>query len=107
MVRSRRRLFFETLEVRSLLSGLSYSLTTDQATYQVGQTIEITFTETNTSDQPLTVEVSPTDFTVWQGLLDLAVEPQQREPAPHRRDPATGAIADPDRGLGWYGSRRL
>lgn len=66
MVRSRRRLFFETLEVRSLLSGLSYSLTTDQATYQVGQTIEITFTETNTSDQPLTVEVSPTDFTVWQ-----------------------------------------
>lgn len=67
MVGSRRRLFFEPLEARSLLSGLSYSLTTDQSTYQVGQTIEITLTETNRSNQPLTVEVTPTDFTISQG----------------------------------------
>ena len=53
-------------ESRSLLSGLSYSLTTDQSTYQVGQSIRIEFTETNTSDQPVTVEVMPTDFTISQ-----------------------------------------
>ncbi len=54
----------ERLEGRALLSSLSYSLTTDQPTYQVGQPIELTFTETNVSDQPVTVEVSPTDFTI-------------------------------------------
>ena len=54
----------EDLEGRALLSGISYSLTTDQATYQVGQPIQITFTETNTGDQPVTVSLSPTDFSV-------------------------------------------
>ncbi len=66
IVRGRTRLFFEALEARCLLSGLSYSLTTDQSTYQVGQSIQITFTETNTSDQPVTVDVAPTDFTISQ-----------------------------------------
>jgi uncharacterized repeat protein (TIGR01451 family) len=57
----------EALEGRSLLSGITYSLTTDQPVYQVGQTIQFTFTETNTGDQPVTVAVSPTDFTVSRG----------------------------------------
>ncbi len=86
MVRSRRRLFCEGLEARSLLSGLSYSLTTDQSTYQVGQTIQITFTETNTSDQPVTVEVAPTDFaisqrgfSIWQSNPGNANQPPTAE----------------------------
>ena len=56
----------EGLEERAVLSSLAYSLTTDQSVYQVGQPIALTFTETNTGDQPLTVEVSPTDFSVLQ-----------------------------------------
>jgi hypothetical protein len=61
-MRRRRCLSLENLEVRSLLSGLTYSLTTGQSSYQIGQPITMTFTETNTGDQPVTVEVSPTDF---------------------------------------------
>ncbi len=63
------------LEGRLLLSGISYTLTTDQSTYQVGQPIQISFTETNTGDQPATVSLSPTDFsvseqsTLWNGLI--------------------------------------
>jgi hypothetical protein len=62
----RASLTVEGLEDRALLSSLAYSLTTDQSVYQVGQPIELTFTETNTGDQPLTVGVSPTDFSVSQ-----------------------------------------
>ena len=54
----------EDLERRTLLSGIAYSLTTDHSVYQAGQPIEITFTETNTGSQPVTVSLSPTDFTV-------------------------------------------
>jgi hypothetical protein len=54
----------EDLERRTLLSGIAYTLTTDQSVYQVGQPIQITFTETNTGTQPATVSLSPTDFTV-------------------------------------------
>jgi hypothetical protein len=54
MVR-RRSPVVEGLEDRALLSSLSYSLTTNQSVYQVGQPIEMTFTETNTSNQPVTV----------------------------------------------------
>ena len=71
MDRRRRRLRLEILEARSLLSGLSYSLTTDASTYQVGQTIQLTFTETNTSTQPVMVAVAPTDFTVSQGAYAI------------------------------------
>jgi len=56
----------EGLEGRTLLSSVSYSLTTDRSVYQLGQPIELTFTETNGSNQPVTVEVSPTDFTISQ-----------------------------------------
>src|SRR5207245_30773 len=46
------------------LLSIMYSLTTDQTTYAVGQPIQMTFTETNAGDQPVTVSVSPTDFVV-------------------------------------------
>ena len=46
----------ERLEVRELLSSLAYSLTTTEAVYQVGQPVVMNFTETNVSDQPVTVE---------------------------------------------------
>lgn len=54
----------EDLERRTLLSGIAYSLATDHSVYQAGQPIQITFTETNTGSQPVTVSLSPTDFTV-------------------------------------------
>ena len=62
MHRTRMALGVDELEGRSLLSGISYTLTTDQSTYQVGQPIQITFTETNTGDRPVTVSLNPTDF---------------------------------------------
>ena len=65
-MRRNRPLVAELLEGRTLLSSLSYTLTTDQSVYQVGQTIQLTFTETNISNQPVTIEVSPTDFDVSQ-----------------------------------------
>ena len=60
----------ENLERRTLLSGIVYSLTTDHSVNQVGQPIQIAFTETNTDTQPVTVSLSPTDFTVSkQGVI--------------------------------------
>ena len=35
--------------MRALLSSLAYSLTTDKSEYAVGQPVQMTFTETNTS----------------------------------------------------------
>lgn len=61
----------ELLESRTLLSSVAYSLTTDRAVYQAGQPILITFTETNTGKQPVTVPVSPADFVVSQGSNTL------------------------------------
>ena len=49
----------EQLEVRELLSNLAYSLTTNKPVYQVGQPVDMTFTETNVSDVPVTVEKGP------------------------------------------------
>ncbi len=59
----------EDLERRTLLSGIAYTLTTDQSVYQAGQPIQIAFTETNTGAQPVTVSLSPTDFTVSEQHL--------------------------------------
>jgi hypothetical protein len=56
----------ERLEERALLSSIAYSLTTSQSIYQVGRPVNLTFTETNTGDEPVTVSISPTDFTVSQ-----------------------------------------
>jgi hypothetical protein len=65
-MRRKTSLNAESLEGRTLLSSLSFSLTTGQSVYQVGQPIQITFSETNTGKTPVTVEVSPTDFDVSQ-----------------------------------------
>ena len=55
----RTHLNLEPLEGRSLLSGLAYSLTTDQSAYQVGQPIVMTFQETNVSAHAITVDDGP------------------------------------------------
>jgi hypothetical protein len=65
-MKRRRHLGAELLEERALLSSLAYSLTTDRSVYQVGQPIQMTFRETNTGAQPVTVQVNPTDFFVSQ-----------------------------------------
>ncbi len=67
-MRRRTPVRLEMMEGRLLLSGLSYSLTTDKAVYQAGDTINFTFTETNTSTGPVNVTVAPADFTVTEGL---------------------------------------
>ncbi len=69
MISRRTRLDVEPLEGRTLLSGLSYSLTTNQATYIPGQPVEMTFQETNNSSQPISVQDGPSidGFTVTQG----------------------------------------
>jgi DNA polymerase IIIc chi subunit len=48
-------------------SPLSYSLTTDQSDYAIGQPIQITYTETNGTSQAITVSISPTDFAISEG----------------------------------------
>jgi hypothetical protein len=65
MIRSTRPIV-EPLEGRALLSGLAYSLTTDQSVYQPGQPVQMTFRETNVSTRPVTVEDGPSidGFTV-------------------------------------------
>jgi hypothetical protein len=55
----KRVLCLEPLESRRLLSSLSYSLTTNQSSYQVGQPVQMTFTETNTSSQAVKIGVGP------------------------------------------------
>jgi hypothetical protein len=59
MVHSRRassthtRFQLERLEESALLSGLAYSLTANESSYQPGQPIQISLTVTNTSSQPI------------------------------------------------------
>jgi hypothetical protein len=62
----RRSPLIEELEGRTLLSSLQYTLTSDRSVYQVGQPINLVFTETNTSNQAVTADVSPVDFTISQ-----------------------------------------
>ncbi len=94
----------ERLEVRELLSSLAYSLTTDKSTYQVGQPVQLTFTETNTSTKPVTVTDGPSidGFTVTgRGHNDLAVELGDQCPVrPGGYTPAR-AIADGNGDLVW------
>jgi hypothetical protein len=58
-MRRRFPLSVEVIESRYLLSALAYSLTTNQSTYQSGQPIQFTFTETNTSARPVNIEIGP------------------------------------------------
>jgi Intracellular proteinase inhibitor len=64
----RTRLNLEILEGRSLLSALAYSLTTNQSTYEPGQPIEMTFSETNESGRSISVGEGPSidGFNVTQ-----------------------------------------
>jgi Intracellular proteinase inhibitor len=89
---TRATLGIEALEGRSLLSGITYSLTTEQSVYQVGQPIQFTFTETNTSDQPVPVSLSPTDFTV--SYEDIGSQVWQSDPG-NAGQPPTSVTLQP------------
>ncbi len=69
----KRPMSWERLEDRQLLSGLTYNITSDQSSYQVGQPIQLTFTETNTSTQPVTVGLGAvtTGFDVVQNGVEV------------------------------------
>jgi hypothetical protein len=58
-MKRQHRLHVEVLEGRALLSGLLSSLTTDHSVYQAGQPIQMTFTETNLTQQPIQLDVGP------------------------------------------------
>ena len=96
-MRRRRCLSLENLELRSLLSGMTYSLTTDQSSYQIGQPINMTFTETNTGDQPVTVEVSPTDFAITPASWEQGA-PWQSNPE-NQNAPTTSETLQPGQSL--------
>ena len=57
--KTKTTLTVESLEGKALLSGLVSSLTTDHSVYQAGQPIQITFTETNLTRQPIQLAVGP------------------------------------------------
>ena len=54
-----------------IASPLSYALSVDQAEYQVGQPIQLSFTETNTGTQPLSINVPPATFTIADDLNNV------------------------------------
>jgi hypothetical protein len=58
-MRRRTPLSVEMIESRCLLSALAYGLTTSQSTYQSGQPVHMTFTETNTSAKPVNIVIGP------------------------------------------------
>jgi hypothetical protein len=73
--RTGNALRIEDLEGRTLLSSVTYSLTTDQSVYQLGQPVQITYTETNNSDQPVSV-LAPNDFLeLWHNGAELILVP--------------------------------
>ncbi len=65
-----------------ITSALSYSFTLDQQSYQVAQPIGISLTETNSSREPVTVNVNPTAFTVTNGLGQTLWQYQDSSAAP-------------------------
>jgi hypothetical protein len=79
-MRRHTQLSVELIEPRQLLSALAYSVTTNEPTYQVGQPIDFTFTETNTSSTPVNIDVGPVNsgfdvvhdgVTVWASNTGL------------------------------------
>jgi Intracellular proteinase inhibitor len=68
-MKRRTHLNLEPLEGRALLSGLAYSLTTNQTVYQPGQPVVMTFRETNVSNHTISVDSGPSidGFDVKQG----------------------------------------
>ena len=63
----------------SIGSPLTLNVTTDQLTYQPGQPVQITATETNTSDQAVTI-LNANDMFLLHGL-------RRRRPFPRRPVP--------------------
>ena len=94
----------ETLEVRTLLSNLAYSVTTDKTAYAVGQPVQLTFTETNNSKQNITVDDGPSidgfnikldGTTIWKsnsGINPLYIQAKTLAPGKSLSESAT-----------WYG----
>ena len=91
----------ERLEVRALLSGLAFNLTTDKSTYQVGQPVQLTFTETNVSNHAVTVSDGPSidgfnvtlnGKTIWQsnsGINPQVIEQVTLQPGQSLTENAT------------------
>jgi hypothetical protein len=91
-MRLRTRLNIESLESRALLSGLSVALTTNASSYEVGQPVQLTFTETNNTSHAVTINEGPsTDgfdvkqggATVWRsnaGINPLFIEADTLQP---------------------------
>jgi hypothetical protein len=51
-----------------IVNAVSYGISVDHTSYQAGQPITITFTETNTASQPVQVVVEPPSFAVTGSL---------------------------------------
>ena len=87
----RRCVSLENLEasIYAPCPGLTYSLTTGQSSYQIGQPITMTFTETNTGDQPVTVEVSPTDFAAAPAEAAQGATPSWHQSNPENQGATT------------------
>jgi hypothetical protein len=82
-MKRRTFLWVESIERRCVLSALAYSLTTNMATYQVGQPVELNFTETNVSQKPVRFAIGPFNsgfdivhngVTVWTS--NAGIQPQ-------------------------------
>lgn len=90
----KRRTFLnmEPLEGRSLLSGVSATLTTDASSYQAGQPVLITYTETNHSNRPAFIVAGPSvdvfvvqqnGATVWrsnEGMVPMYLRTDVLQP---------------------------
>jgi hypothetical protein len=90
----RTRPTVESLEAKALLSGLAYSVTTDKSSYTLGQPVQMTFTETNISNQNVNITLGPSmegfqvihdGVTVWASneginpfiLYEMTLKPGQ------------------------------
>ena len=86
---------------------MSYSLTTDQSVYDEGRhrpLIKLTFTETNTGGEPVTVGVSPTDFTISQNNAAIRQSnPTSENQPPESETLLPGQLPKPQTAT-WYGT---
>ena len=57
--RTRRLLSWDALESRQLLTGLTYTITSNQQVYLPGQPVQSTLTETNNTSAPISFGVGP------------------------------------------------
>ena len=73
-----------------IASPLTYSFTLDKQSYQVGQPIGISLTETNTSSQSVSVTVNPPAFTAVNGLGQTLWQYQDSSTSPTTETLAPG-----------------